>query len=997
MLSTSNAFKSAIKADIRRFKGRLTIKSTVYESDKISDFTYLSSCMAGETYAVGSTIASTLKIKLCLIVEGLKDLDPVKAEIGLVLPDGTTEWVTLGQFLITKYDPNRNDLTTSIEAMDSFILMEGPYESKLTYPATIEAVATEIANLAGVKANASSFSKLSSTIKIDKPEGYTFRQAIGLIAQFEAGFARFNRQGELDIRGLEDPNYEVTPAEYFQKGLTKNEVMYRLGGISCKVRDESTNEEQEYHVGSRTGTQISLDNKIMTQYLLEQIYSKLKNINFYPFSLDWRGNPALEVGDWITVTDKRGTRFKVPNLTYELKFNGGLSAKSSADTRATSETTYKQKNPIDQKFDDLKSELEQGLAGASGNTIYDGLDEPAYPKEGDIWFKPNGPDTEMWIYENGKWVMKISTAFDPNWEAQFVETKKEIENAKLAAANAAAQALQNSKDLAAANSVIGSLQVTVNDFKNSVQSQFTVMEGQVTSVVQQMKDLNTTNRNYFINSIFYDKTKWLTLGTYSWDIDNTIYQGNKSAKIVAKNSTTSSNSFYQTFDSSNNLKTNERIFVSFYVKASSATTLSVQSGTGIAQKINVTTSWQKHTIETTVGSTKRIYFYTSSDCTLYLNSPMLCVNRADWTLAPEDQIDRSQITQLIDQIDLRVTDLKNGIINAINISQEGILIQGNRVWITGTTKIDNAVIKDAMIDSMTANKLTAGTINAALINVINLNANNLASGTINAKVIKVINLDASQITSGQISGTYIKNGAITADKIPNGEITGTLIKDNAIVTSKIAANAINASKIAANSITADKLTGNFTQFVKSAWNGINSNIEITGDGILSKRSDSSISAKYLSDGIQIWGNGKWAGSLSWATGPNVVLWAKTGHNLNLGYQGSNSSTNTYSTALSINGSNGYIRFYSPIETGASSRAEFRTTSYSGATYPSLTNTTGQAGIMFGTSRLFFLHNNYVWSMEDIVKVIQGLSGKRVYLPGSINSNGTVGSWWTVQF
>ncbi|BDQ49405.1 hypothetical protein EfsSVR2281_12160 [Enterococcus faecalis] len=43
------------------------------------------------------------------------------------------------------------------------------------------------------------------------------------------------------------------------------------------------------------------------------------------------------------------------------------------------------------------------------------------PKEGDLWFKPNGPDTEIWIYRDGKWVMQTSTALDE-------DIKEKIEN-----------------------------------------------------------------------------------------------------------------------------------------------------------------------------------------------------------------------------------------------------------------------------------------------------------------------------------------------------------------------------------------------------------------------------------------------------------------------------------------------------------------------------------------------------------------------------------------
>lgn len=78
---------------------------------------------------------------------------------------------------------------------------------------------------------------------------------------------------------------------------------------------------------------------------------------------------------------------------------------------------------------------------------------------------------------------------------------------------------------------------------------------------------------------------------------------------------------------------------------------------------------------------------------------------------------------------VQIADTSN-VVNQINISTEGILIDGKRTHITGSTTIDDAVIKSAMIDSLSADKITAGTLNAANVNVINLNANNISSGTL---------------------------------------------------------------------------------------------------------------------------------------------------------------------------------------------------------------------------------------------------------------------------
>lgn len=72
------------------------------------------------------------------------------------------------------------------------------------------------------------------------------------------------------------------------------------------------------------------------------------------------------------------------------------------------------------------------------------------------------------------------------------------------------------------------------------------------------------------------------------------------------------------------------------------------------------------------------------------------------------------------------------IISAIRLDRSGVKISGSKVQITGETSIDDAVIKNGHIQSLNADKITAGTLNAARVRVINLDANNITSGKLKA-------------------------------------------------------------------------------------------------------------------------------------------------------------------------------------------------------------------------------------------------------------------------
>lgn len=431
MLVTTDNVIAAWLSPSRQLSIRVKMNDVTYGSEDITSLSFDSGSISGETYQIGSTYMNSIQIIFPSLIETVKEDMELLPELG-VLVNGTYEYTKLGHFFIDEFERNRNNNTTTIKATDKMRFMEGPYESKLSYPRAYKEVALEIANLSGVEVNQNSFASLGIGA-INKPVEYTFRQAIGLIAQFEGGFASFNRNGELEIRRLAPTTFEINPESYMLKGFTKNEVSYRIGGISVKTGEEETD---VIRVGSTNGSQVQLENRVMTQQLLNQTWELVKDLNYFPYELKWRGCPPLEAGDWIYVTANDGTKYSVPNLSYSITFNGGMSAESKATTSSSSQATYKYRGPLNQRIDYLDSILSSN----NWNTNYYDQTEPSNPKEGDIWFKPNGQDTEIWVYKNIdgvlKWIMEISSAGDPDLLQAIEDAKKAGQDAQLAAEEA---------------------------------------------------------------------------------------------------------------------------------------------------------------------------------------------------------------------------------------------------------------------------------------------------------------------------------------------------------------------------------------------------------------------------------------------------------------------------------------------------------------------------------------------------------------------------------
>ena len=266
------------------------------------------------------------------------------------------------------------------------------------------------------------------------------------------------------IRTIAEPNYELDPSQYEQAGLTKNEAPYKISGIQCQTvittetRDgENTEETKTYQVGNTSGSQIKLENNIMTPDRLNNIWEQIKDISFYPFNLNWFGNPAIEAGDWLRLEDKQGNKFIVPNNSYTLDFNGGLSATSKADQTSSTDSAISWRGTYAQTIEEL-----QARKAPDGTVIFPPsvVEPPKNAKPNDVWFKQNGNSTELWVFteqENGtgKWVRRDLT---PD------EVKKQVQEAQSGLSDAKKQIADN---LAKADGDIAELNASIRDQKKA--------------------------------------------------------------------------------------------------------------------------------------------------------------------------------------------------------------------------------------------------------------------------------------------------------------------------------------------------------------------------------------------------------------------------------------------------------------------------------------------------------------------------------------------------
>ncbi|MFS9162439.1 hypothetical protein [Streptococcus oralis] len=392
MLEVTSNYIKAIENHLRVFEANFDLNGKRYTKTKIASATYDSSIGNSNDFTIGGGYINSLEIEIKEIIEGLQEMMPATMSVAIA---GKT--VPLGKFFVTEVKLDRNDKKTKIKLQDEFVRLSGAYDSQLTYPAYTRDILAEIVRLTGITTDTNI--QLVNDQVAKKLEKTSYREALVYLAQLSGSFVRFNRNGKLDFIKLKTTSRHITKDMYKPGGLERDEIPYRLKGIECKSADKVV-----YKSGLSTGNIMKLKNPWVTQAILDRIFNEYRDFNFYPYTLSWRGDMAMEAGDWVTVHWDENIYFNIPMLSYKISFDGGLSANSSGNAAGVAQGTYKYKGAMQRQIEYLDE-----LITKQGSMYLD-TSSPTKPKNGDIWFKPNGGYVEMWEHVEGSWVKKADSA-----------------------------------------------------------------------------------------------------------------------------------------------------------------------------------------------------------------------------------------------------------------------------------------------------------------------------------------------------------------------------------------------------------------------------------------------------------------------------------------------------------------------------------------------------------------------------------------------------------
>ena len=351
MKTTSTDFKTLAENPYgARYHPKITVNG-VEITDDINDFNYTGMCNAGDKFSIGNTCSAmvTFYIDNPSVNLSGKEIEVFQG----INVNGTMEYVKLGKFKVLK--PNDIRGRVSYQCVDRMTyLMDMPYFSELSVPTTDIEILQEICSQVSISlANTNLTSHTMNTI----PSGYTRREVISYIAQFQGKNAIINDDGNLELIWYKESGYTVDDNKIYFDGTAdiNDETDYTLGYIECTVRSSDGSSETTLTSGSGT-TGIRISNPFMTQAILDEVFSVIGGFSFRSCTFEFLGDFRLEVGDIVTV-NTNGQTYKVPIMQLDQSSDGGVVTTITSVAETDSENELDITGPFTIAMDRYYAEL----------------------------------------------------------------------------------------------------------------------------------------------------------------------------------------------------------------------------------------------------------------------------------------------------------------------------------------------------------------------------------------------------------------------------------------------------------------------------------------------------------------------------------------------------------------------------------------------------------------------------------------------------------------
>lgn len=398
MYSVTDAFNAACAAPGREITSKILFNGTKeLAASEVQEISITEQFGSSDGVTIGAAFSSQCKVVIYKQTPALPLSGGNFTPYAGIMVDGTEQFVPKGKFYIPSDGVEKTgDLWLTITGYDRMAGLTAEYVPTIQFPATPTQMLVDVCTQAHVTAP----SVTMPDIQIAAPYSGSLRQQLGWLAGLIGCNAKFDATGNLVF------------CWYADNGLTLGWDVQYMDGLELTADGAFTinslltgTEENPISVG--TGLGITSTNPYMTAEQAAVVLAQISGKSLMPCKLKWRGNPAVEVGDSVTVTGRDGEALTVYVMEQRMNIKGGMSADITCygpeDAEYAVESPTQKK--VQRQYDDVRKAFQDAtsrIIGAKGGYFEITYDEDGYPTG---WQLRNTSsvedDTKMWIMSAG--------------------------------------------------------------------------------------------------------------------------------------------------------------------------------------------------------------------------------------------------------------------------------------------------------------------------------------------------------------------------------------------------------------------------------------------------------------------------------------------------------------------------------------------------------------------------------------------------------------------
>lgn len=397
MHTVTDAFNAACSAPGREITSKVNFNGTTdLPASEIQEIVITEQFGSSDGVTIGAAFSSSCKVTFYkqdnLPLNGAYFIPSVGVMVG-----GEAQYVQKGKYYIPSDGvEDSGKLWVTVTGYDRMAGLTEDYMPTITFPATPAQVLADVCKQASVTPPAVTM----PSIQIAAPYTGTLRQQLGWLAGLIGCNAKFDATGNLVF------------CWYADSGLTISRDTQYMDGLTLTTDDAFTihslltgTDSNPISVGAGKG--ITTINPYMTAEVAETVFAEINGKTMRPCTVKWRGNPAVEAGDIVSVIGGSGENLTAYVMELKTQIKGGMSADLTC--YGPSDTDYATPSPSEQKFkrmyeDVVKSfqDATQKIIGAQGGYFEITYDKDGYPTGWTLRNTPTVEDnTKMWIMSIG--------------------------------------------------------------------------------------------------------------------------------------------------------------------------------------------------------------------------------------------------------------------------------------------------------------------------------------------------------------------------------------------------------------------------------------------------------------------------------------------------------------------------------------------------------------------------------------------------------------------